>query len=182
MLIRHADRDSDAAACADVYAPSVIDGVASLEERAPDASEFAERIATVSADYPWLVAEIDGVVAGYAYGSRHHARASYRWSVDVTVYIAAAYHRRGIGRALYEPLFALLTRQGLYTACAGITLPNPASVGLHEALGFTPVGVYRNVAYKHGRWRSVGWWERPLRPPTDDGVAPDEPGPPLRLG
>jgi L-amino acid N-acyltransferase YncA len=179
VLIRHADPDADAAACAAIYAPSIAESVASLEERAPEAHEMADRIRIISRDYPWLVAEIDGDVAGYAYASRHHERAAYRWSADVTVYISARHHRRGVGRALYGALFQLLERQGIHEVCAGVTLPNDASVALHEALGFVPVGVYRDVAFKFGQWHSVGWWQMSLRP--RDGAAPAELGPPLRL-
>jgi phosphinothricin acetyltransferase len=118
------------------------------------------------------------VVVGYAYASRHHQRASYRWSVDVTVYISAAHHRRGVGRSLYLRLFSLLERQGFYEACAGITLPNDASVALHESMGFVPIGVYRDIAFKHGQWRDVGWWQKTLREHAA-GVAPPEPGPPV---
>ncbi|HEX4011159.1 MAG TPA: GNAT family N-acetyltransferase [Solirubrobacteraceae bacterium] len=181
MRIRHADPDRDAPACAAIYAPSVTDGVASLEERAPEPREIADRIRIISRDYPWLVAEIDDEVVGYAYASRHRDRAAYRWAADVTVYISAAHHRRGVGRGLYGALFSLLVRQGVYEACAGITLPNDASVGLHESLGFVPVGVYHDIAYKFGRWRSTGWWSKTLRPHRDD-QPPAEPGPPVRLG
>jgi phosphinothricin acetyltransferase len=180
VLIRHADPDRDAGACAAIYAPSVTDGVASLEERAPEPREMAERIRIISRSHPWLVAEIDGEVVGYAYGSRHHERAAYRWAADVTVYIAAAHHRRGVGRALYGALFGLLERQGIYELCAGVTLPNDGSVALHESMGFVPVGVYRDVAFKFGRWYSVGWWQMSLRPRVD-GEAPGQLGPPQRL-
>jgi L-amino acid N-acyltransferase YncA len=176
MLIRPADPAADAAACAAIYAPSVIDGVASLEEAAPGEAEMARRI-TESSRFPWRVAAVGGDVVGYAYGSQHRARASYRWSADVTVYTAAAHRRRGVGRALYEPLLERLAAQGYYEACAAITLPNDASVGLHEALGFRPVGVYRGIGFKLGRWRDVGWWQRTLRERTP-GVVPDEPLPP----
>jgi phosphinothricin acetyltransferase len=178
MLIRDADPQRDAAACAAIYAPSVTDGVASLEERAPDPREFVDRIRIIQRNHPWLVAEIDGAVAGYAYASRHRERASYRWSADVTVYVSAGHQRRGVGRGLYETLFGLLVRQGIYEACAGITLPNDASVGLHESLGFERVGVYRDIAYKFGSWRSVGWWQKTLRE-RPDGEPPPEVGPPL---
>jgi L-amino acid N-acyltransferase YncA len=178
--IRYADPDRDAAACAAIYAPSVTEGVASLEERAPEAREMADRIRITARSHPWLVAEIDGDVVGYAYGSRHHDRAAYRWSADVTVYISAAYHRRGVGRALYGALFELLQRQGIYEVCAGVTLPNDPSVGLHESLGFRPVGVYRDVAFKFGEWYSVGWWQMSLQP-HPHGRAPAELGPPARL-
>jgi L-amino acid N-acyltransferase YncA len=180
VLIRHAEPDRDAAACAAIYAPSVTAGVASLEVRAPEPHHMADRIRIISKDFPWLVAEIGHEVAGYAYASRHRDRASYRWSADVTVYVDAAHHRRGVGHALYRPLLELITRQGFYEACAGITLPNDASVGLHESLGFVPVGVYRDIGYKLGRWRSVGWWQLTLRAHDPDRV-PAEPGPPLRL-
>lgn len=177
VLIRHAEADRDAAACAAIYAPAVQEGVASLEERAPEPHEMAERIRVISRHYPWLVAEIDGLVVGYAYAGRHRERASYRWTADCTVYVDSAHHRRGVGRALYGALLDLLRRQGVCTVCAGITLPNQASVGLHEAMGFEPVGVYRDIAYKHGAWRSTGWWRRSLRAPGDDGPPPQLLGP-----
>lgn len=180
LIIRDADPARDAAACAAIYAPSVSEGVASLEESAPAPHEFVDRIQAIQRTHPWLVAEIDGAVAGYAYASRHRDRASYRWASDVTVYISPDHQRRGIGRALYEALFGLLVQQGLYEACAGITLPNDASVSLHEALGFVPVGVYRNIGFKHGRWRDVGWWQKTLRERRPD-EAPTEVGPPVRL-
>jgi L-amino acid N-acyltransferase YncA len=177
MLIRDADAARDAAACAAIYAPSVTHGVASLEEVAPDAAELERRIGAVTAGFPWLIAELDGTVAGYAYASQHHGRPSYRWSADVTVYVSGAHHRRGVGRALYERLLELITQQGYYEACAGITLPNDASVGLHESLGFRPIGVYRNIAFKFGAWRDVGWWQKTLREHTMD-PPPAEPHPP----
>jgi phosphinothricin acetyltransferase len=181
LLIRDAEPERDAAACAAIYAPSVTTGVASLEERAPEPREFVDRMRIIQLTYPWLVAEIDGRVAGYAYASRHRERASYRWSADVTVYISADHHRRGVGRALYQALFGLLVRQGVHQACAGITLPNDASVRLHESLGFQPVGVYRNIAYKFGSWWSVGWWQKTLQA-RPDNEPPPEVGPPLRSG
>jgi L-amino acid N-acyltransferase YncA len=180
VLVRHADPAGDAAACAAIYAPSVTDGVASLEEHAPGEPEMARRIERISSRYPWLVAELDGELAGYAYASEHRARASYRWAADVTVYVSPVHHRRGVGRALYGALLPLLARQGLYVACAGITLPNDASVGLHEALGFELVGVYRAIGFKHGSWRDVGWWQAELTPAVA-GRPPAELGPPARL-
>jgi L-amino acid N-acyltransferase YncA len=180
VLIRHADPTTDAAACAAVYAPSVSAGVASLEERAPEPREFVDRIRIISRNHPWLVALIDGTVVGYAYASPHHQRPSYRWAADVTVYVSSSHHRGGIGRGLYGALLPLLARQGIYIACAGITVPNDASVGLHESMGFTPIGVYRDIAFKHGEWRDVGWWQLTLREPVP-GHRPPEPGPPARL-
>jgi len=154
----------DAAAVAAIYRPYVTDAVTSFEVDAPSAADMAARIDAVLVRAPWLVcAGADGEVVGYAYASPHRERAAYLWSVDVAVYIHAAHHRHGIGRALYEKLFALLRLQGFYVAHAGVTLPNAASVGLHEAVGFRPVGVYRAVGYKLGAWHDVGWWRLPLQ-------------------
>ena len=140
----------------------------------PTEAEIAARMERISGTYPWLVAEHDGDTVGFACGSAHRERASYRWAADVTVYASPAAHRRGVGRALYERLLSDLARQGVHVACAGITLPNEASVGLHEALGFAAVGVYRRIGFKLGMWRDVGWWQLQLRPETDD--------PPAQLG
>ena len=158
-MIRHADADRDAPACAGIYGPYVRDSAVSFEETAPTAQEIAQRIERIGATHPWLVAERDGRVVGFAYASAHRERAAYRWAADVTVYIDPAHHRRGIARQLYESLFPLLRQQQLHIACAGIALPNDASVRLHEALGFEPVGIYRSIGYKAGAWRDVGWWQ-----------------------
>lgn len=180
MRIRSAEPARDAAACAAIYAPSVDGSAVSFEETAPDAAEMARRIESVSARYPWLVGEgPGGEVAGYAYGTEHRSRAAYRWTVEVTIYMAQAFRGGGLGRELYARLLELLAAQGFCTAVAGITLPNPASVALHEACGFQPVGVYRRVGYKGGAWRDVGWWQLKLAPGT--GGPPGEPGPPPRL-
>ena len=179
MIIRHADPERDAAACAAIYAPYVTDGVASFEEVPPSGKEFVERMQRYIASYPWLVADDDGQLAGYAYGSQHRTRAAYRWAADVTAYVAPDYQRRGVGRALYGALLGLLRAQGVQVACAGITLPNDASVGLHEACGFERVGIYTRIGFKQGRWWDVGWWELELIEPTDG--QPPEPGPPAAL-
>jgi L-amino acid N-acyltransferase YncA len=172
MLIRHADPARDAAACAAVYEPYVTESVVSFELTPPDEAEMRRRIEQTTATHPWLVAELDGEVVGYAYGSPHHQRPAYRWAADVSVYLAQRAHRRGIGRALYAKLFELLKEQGFRMLCAGITLPNDASVGIHEAFGFVPVGIYRNIGFKSGAWHDVGWWQRELLPPK---VPPPEP-------
>ena len=177
MLIRPADPDTDAAAVAAIYAETGIAGMSSLEEIAPDADAMASRIRAIRGRFPWLVAERDGAVAGYAYAGEHRWRSAYRWAVDVTVYISPAHHRQGLGRALYGALLPELAQQGFYTACAGITLPNAASVGLHETIGFELIGVYRDIGYKLGRWCSVGWYQVRLREP-EAGVVPSEPRPP----
>jgi phosphinothricin acetyltransferase len=123
---------------------------------------MANRIADHGVVYGWLVAELDGAIAGYAYGSPHRTRAAYSSSCDVAVYVDPTLSRRGIGRALYAELLPLLGGKGYHAAFAGIALPNDASIGLHEAMGFTPVGTYREVGWKLGGWRDVGWWQRLL--------------------
>lgn len=153
----------DAGAIAAIYDPVVAETAISFEEEPPGAAVMARRISEGSAFAPWLVdADESGRVQGYAYASKHRERAAYRWSVDVAVYVAADQRGHGVGRALYTSLFALLRLQGFYAAHAGITLPNAASVALHERMGFKPVGVYRAVGYKLGAWRDVGWWQLDL--------------------
>ena len=170
MLIR-ATTLADAKAIAALYAPIVRDTVISFEIEPPTADTMRERIANSIHTYPWLTALVDDVIVGYAYAGRHRERAAYRWSVDVSVYVHPEYQRRGIGRALYRELLQILGRQGFRSAFAGITLPNASSVGLHEALGFSPVGVYREVGFKLGAWREVGWWRLSLS--TTGGVPAD---------
>ena len=162
-LIRMA-RVSDAAAIAEIYAPHVTHSAASFELVPPDANEMAQRIAKVLERTPWLVAEEDGGVLGYAYGTKHREREAYQWSVEVSAYVRSGVQRGGIARGLYERLFQILVRQGFYSAFAGITLPNPASVGFHEALGFKKIGEFHKIGFKFGAWHDTGWYERALQP------------------
>jgi phosphinothricin acetyltransferase len=170
-LIRVAE-ERDAGAIAGIYAPAITDAVISFELTPPDAREMSRRILAIQRQYPWLVYEESEAVLGYVYASVHNERAAYRWSVDVTAYIRHDAHRRGIARSLYTALFEILVLQGYRTACAGITLPNTASVQMHAAVGFKEVGVYHDVGYKFGRWHDVGWYERPL---ADHVLEPPEP-------
>lgn len=163
---------NDAAAIAAIYAPFCESSVVSFEYAAPTPEEMATRIRTVTANWPWLVFDEDGIVAGYAYANRHRERAAYAWAVDTAVYVAEAYRRRGLGRALYAALFDVLKAQGYFKACAGITFPNAASAGLHEAAGFTLVGMYRGIGYKKGGWHDVAWYEAALQPEHPDPPAP----------
>jgi L-amino acid N-acyltransferase YncA len=177
FAIRDADPKRDASGCAAIYAPHVEASPTSFEEDAPSAEEMAARIERVSTSHPWLVAERDGEPLGYAYACAHRERPAYRWATDVSVYVAEAQQRQGIGRALYEELFARLRLQRFRVACAGITLPNEASVVLHERLGFRAIGVYRGIGWKAGAWRDVGWWQLDLIPSGNEPPAePLEPG------
>jgi phosphinothricin acetyltransferase len=178
MLIRSADPDRDAASCAAIYAPSVEATPISFEVVPPDAAEFARRIARYSATHQFLVAEDGGEVIGYAYACRWAERAAYDWAVETSVYIDSAHHGKGVGRALYTELFERLAAQGFRIAVAGVTLPNPASVGLHENMGFEPIGALRKIGFKEGRWHDVGYWQRSLAPLGDgDPAPPSPPGP-----
>jgi len=179
LRIRHADAVTDSAACAEIYAPFVENSPVSFEERPPDAHELGRRIELTSRTHPWLVAQVDDRVVGYAYATSHRPRAAYQWAADVAVYVAPDQRRQGVGRALYGALLPLLVRQGLRIACAGIALPNDASVALHELCGFEPVGVYRRIGWKAGAWRDVGWWQAELVEPSPG--RPPEPGRPARL-
>lgn len=170
MIVRNAESKRDASACAAIYGRYVENTIASFETRAPSAAEMSTRIDTA---FAWVIAENDQGALGYAYGSSHRERAAYRWAADVAVYINAEHHRRGVGRALYAQLFSQLRAIGLWTLCAGITLPNPASTGLHSAMGFKPVGTYRRIGWKGGAWHDVQWWQLDLRP--GEAGTPDEP-------
>lgn len=169
----------DAPAIAGLYAPFVTETTVTFEETPPDAGEIARRIAEVQAHgLPWLVAAATADAAaapdrgtpepsallGYAYATPWRSRRGYRYSVEVTVYVTPAAHRRGVGRALYASLFERLSGAGYHAAMAGIALPNPASVALHEAMGMTQVAHFRETGFKFGRWVDVGYWERVLAP------------------
>jgi L-amino acid N-acyltransferase YncA len=132
---------------------------------------MAVRIAKAMRTHAWLVLEDQGRVVGYAYGGPFMSRAAYRWSCEVSVYVEDGRRRTGSGRALYDALLTRLAERGFRTAIAGMTLPNEASAGLHRAMGFEPVGTYRRIGWKHGRWHDVSWVQRAIAtgqdPPAD---------------
>jgi phosphinothricin acetyltransferase len=170
VQVRTATED-DAAACAAIYAPYVTETAITFEYEPPSAVEMAARIATAQHSHAWLVLEDHARVIGYAYGGPYKERAAYRWSCEVSVYLELGRRRGGGGRALYEALLSRLTERGFRTAVAGMTLPNDASVGLHAALGFEPIGTSRRIGWKHGAWRDVAWAQRALG--ADDGPPSD---------
>jgi phosphinothricin acetyltransferase len=154
VTIRHATAE-DATACAAIYRPYVADTAISFETEPPSAPEMAGRIGAALRSHAWLVAEIDGRVVGYAYAGPFAAREAYRWSCEVSVYLEQGRRRSGLGRGLYGVLLPYLTERGFRVAVAKMTLPNDASMGLHAALGFRPVGVHRNIGFKNGAWYDV---------------------------
>ena len=174
MKLRAATHD-DAAAIADIYAPFVRASAVSFETEPPGAEAMRARIEAGGTFYPWLAGEAgDGTLLGYAYAARFRDRPAYRFTVETSVYLRAEAGGRGLGRQLYEPLLATLEAQGFTQAIAAITLPNAASVRLHERLGFAPAGIYRQVGWKLGGWHDVGLWQRALARPANP---PEEPRP-----
>lgn len=172
LLVRPALED-DAAAVAAVYAPYVEGTAVSFEVEAPTPAVMAQRIGATLETHPWLVAERDGAVVGFAYSGRHSQRAAYRWTVDVTVYVGGQERRTGVGRGLYAVLLATLRGQGFRSAFAEVVLPNPGSVRLHEAMGFRHIGTHTDIGFKLGRWHDIGYWRLGL----SEGTGP--PGEPL---
>lgn len=156
-------RVEDAAEMLALYAPYVEHTTVSSEYEAPSLEEFTRRIVTYTKQTPWLLCRVDGKAAGYGYASPHRARAAYQWSVETSIYVGEAYHRRGMARALYAALFELLARQGYYNIFVGITSPNERSIKFHSAMGFVISGAYQDSMYKFGKWRDVIWMAKSLR-------------------
>jgi phosphinothricin acetyltransferase len=165
-MIRIAHTD-DAAAVHDIYAPSVLEGVATFETELPGVEAMRERIVGRLRHYPWLIWEEDGRVLAYAYASRFRERAAYDWIAETSIYVHADARRRGIARRLYAVLLDAMTLQGLNQAVGVITLPGEVSVAMHEAMGFTPAGVWRSSGYKLGQWWDVGVWQKELQTPEN---------------
>jgi L-amino acid N-acyltransferase YncA len=182
VRLRRASAD-DASAVAAIYAPYVEGSAVSFETAAPDAAAMRERVQAGGDLYPWLVAEEGRELLGYAYASAFRPRPAYRYTVETSVYLAPAARKRGIGRMLYGALIRTLEAQGFAQAIGAITLPNPASVRLHEAFGFVAAGVYRQVGYKMDAWHDVGLWQRALGPAANPPREPKPlPGIDLQLG
>ena len=166
---------SDAKSILDIYAPYIRDTSLTFETEVPTYDDFAVRIQTYLDNWPWLVCELDGKIAGYAYASRYRERTAYQWSVECSVYIHDDYLRSGIASELYTALFAFLKYQGYNNVYAVINLPNDRSVAFHEKLGFTYFATYENVGYKLGKWKNVGWWQKKINEYVN------EPSPPLKF-
>lgn len=167
-----ADPRQHAEAVAAIYRPAVEGSVVSFEDVAPTPAEMAMRMRRILPQTPWLVAVDDGQVIGFAYAGPHHQRAGYRWSVNLSAYIAEGWRGRGVGASLYEALLTLLRRQGFVNAYAGVTLPNAPSQRLHEAIGMRLVGVYERVGFKFGAWHDVAWYQLRLADPAGEPAVP----------
>ena len=164
-IILRPGRSSDCPQIAAIYRVYVESTPISFEIEAPSADEMARRMQALSPLYPHLVAERGDDILGYAYAGAFRTRAAYQWSAETTVYLAQAAHRQGLGHRLYRHLLDILKLQGFHGAFAGITLPNDASAGMHESLGFRQVGQYPRAGYKLGHWYDVGTWYLELNPP-----------------
>lgn len=170
VLVRRATVD-DAASCVEIYRPFVLDTAITFETEVPSVEEMAARIADAQCLHDWLVCEDDEGVAGYAYAHAFNTRAAYRWTAEVSVYVAAHRHRSGAGRALYSALLTRLAGRGYRRVFAGVAQPNVASDAFHASFGFRPVGRYERVGYKHGLWRDVAWMQCDLQPEESDPPA-----------
>ncbi|GAA0242554.1 GNAT family N-acetyltransferase [Rhodanobacter caeni] len=157
-------RVEDAAAIHAIYAPSITHGVATFETELPGVEAMAGRIRSKLQHYPWLVWEADGEVLAYAYASRFRERAAYDWIAETSIYVRDDAQRRGIARRLYGTLLDVMREQGITQAVGVITLPGTVSVAMHEAMGFSPAGVWRQSGYKLGQWWDVGVWQKELQP------------------
>ena len=164
---------ADARVMLDIYEPIVRATATSFETDPPTLPEFEERIDQTLRQHPWLLCEIDGGTAGYAYGCPFRRRPAYRWTAEVAVYVHRQYQKRGVGGALYRAILACLRLQGYQSVMAGIALPNEASVHLHRRAGFERIGVIRQAGYKLGGWHDISWWQRRL---SDDSPPDAEPG------
>ena len=165
-------KPADADVLLAIYAPYIIHTAFTFETEVPSTEDFEHRIITYQQNWPWLVYEINGVIAGYAYASKHRERAAYQWCVESSVYVHNDFQQKGIAKALYKTLFEILKYQGCRNVYAGITLPNDKSVAFHKNFGFTWLAEYKNIGYKLNKWNTVSWWQLQLNDYSDNPAAP----------
>ena len=171
MKLKVAD-PRDAQQVLSIYEPYVKETSLTFEIDIPSVEEFAERIIQYTKEWPWLVATMNGQIAGYAYASKYRERKGYQWCVECSVYVSSDHMRKGVGEKLYRTLFELLRLQGYRNVYAVINLPNERSVLFHERLGFKWFATYEKVGYKLGRWKDVGWWQLIINEYNDEPSAP----------
>lgn len=160
---------SDAAGMLEIYRPYVAETAISFEMEAPSLEEFQRRVSETLSKFPWLVCETDGKITGYAYAGVFRSRPAYRWTVESTVYVQKGLQGQGVGSELYRTLLEMLEDQGIVNVVGGITLPNEASVALHERFGFVHVATIKDAGFKMGRWWDVGFWQLQFRKPEVPG-------------
>jgi L-amino acid N-acyltransferase YncA len=171
MIIR-AIAIADAKAVLNIYKPYIETTAITFETSMPSIQDFTERIKSNTEKYPWLVAEDQGRIIGYAYASKHRDREAYQWCVESSVYVMEEYHSKGIAKELYATLFEILQQRGYVNVYAGITLPNPKSHSFHAKMGFEPIGIYKNIGYKLGKWHDVAWLVKTINLHTKDPLVP----------
>ncbi|WP_436346547.1 N-acetyltransferase family protein [Natronorubrum sp. FCH18a] len=159
---------ADASAVRDIYTPFCESSAVTFEEEPPTESEMADRIESTLETYPWLVCVADGAVVGYAYATKLRERRAYQWTVELSVYVADSARQSGVGRALYESLFAVLERQGVRDAYAVTTVPNPETERFHERMGFERCVDFPAMGHIEGEWHDVAWWRRRIAEKSDD--------------
>ncbi|MDO6712768.1 GNAT family N-acetyltransferase [Aliiglaciecola sp. 2_MG-2023] len=154
----------DASEIAEIYNFYVVNTCITFEERKVSDEDMSIRLSKVAdCNLPWIVAVLDEAIIGYAYATKWKERSAYRFSVESTIYLSSEYHGKGLGAVLYESLLSKLKPIGINNVIGGITLPNPASVGLHEKLGMEKVAHFSKVGFKFDKWLDVGYWQLSLR-------------------
>ena len=164
--------EKDAEDILSIYAPYIENTSYTFEIEVPTIDAFAKRINTYLINWPWLVCEVNGMIAGYAYATRYRERTAYQWSVETSVYVHNDFQKTGMAHALYDTLLNILKKQGYRNVYAVINLPNNKSVKFHESFGFSWFATYEKVGYKLGKWKDVGWWKLSINDYTDNPVAP----------
>ena len=166
MTVRFA-QPADSSALLAIYAQYIATPI-TFEYALPTEAEFADRIAHIARDYPYLVCEENGQIIGYAHAHRHMEREAYQWNAELSVYLDQEFTLRGLGKRLYHILMEMLKLQGIRTVYGGVTLPNTGSEALHGAMGFQVLGTYRKAGFKAGQWHDVAWFEKAIAPHDDN--------------
>ena len=171
MIFRNAT-SSDINQILEIYSPFISNTVVTFENEIPSVADFSKRLNQYLEFFPWLVADIDGKIAGYAYASKYRDRIAYQWVVEASIYMHRDFKKKGIAKKLYEALFEILKLQGIYRVYAVIGIPNEESTSFHERLGFTWFASYKSTGFKLGQWRDTGWWELVLKQPSENPEPP----------
>ena len=161
--IRFADPARDATGILAVYAPYIRETAVTFETEVPAPDAFTARVAGICADFPYLVLEVDGELAGYAYAHRQAERAAYAWNAELSIYLAGKWRGRGLGAPLYRLLERLLAMQGYVNLYGVITASNRGSIAMHEKLGYRQTGLHEKTGWKFGQWHDVAWLHKRVR-------------------